>query len=84
MLVPKESNMKYYKVKKKKANMGAIVNGDPYKVLTGGAATARAQEVTKRLQEEGKLRGDQVMVYDAASSKKEGEDRFVRYATKSK
>ena len=68
----------------KKANMGALVNGDPYKVLTGSAATARAQEVTKRLQEEGKLRGDQVMVYDAASSKKEGEDRFVRYTTKSK
>ncbi len=74
-----------YKVKKKKADKGVKVNGNnPYKVLTGAAATARAQEVTKRLREEGKLKGDQVMVYDATSSKKEGEDRFTRYTSKSK
>jgi hypothetical protein len=76
--------MKHYKVKKKKANMGAVVNGDPYKVLTGSAASARAQEVTDRLRKEGKLKGDQVAVYDAVSSKKAGEDRFVTYTTKSK
>ena len=74
-----------YKVKKKKADKGAKVNGnDRYKVLTGSAATARAQEVTQRLRGEGKLKGDQVMVYDPVSSKKEGEDRFIRYTSKSK
>ena len=72
-----------YKVKKK-ADMGAVVNGAPYKVLTGNAASARAQEVTDRLRREGKLKGDQVMVYDPVSSKKEGEDRFIRYTSKSK
>ncbi len=72
-----------YKVKKKKANEGAKVS-EPYKVLTGSAATSRAQEVTKRLRDEGKLKGDQIMVYDPVSSKKEGEDRFTRYTTKTK